>query len=329
MDREFTKALDSVLLKYRYYAFWLLFLYLTYLICSSCQCIRSWTPRRFSHGHCRSLDTHRGPKSPAKASTLLLVGGTISSIHTVCLGGLRVPNLPRGSGEPTYLWRSTPHLAKPSGLGPTPAHLEHQRPQHKKKSYIRALKRAHLHGHTWYRGQLFTAATLGVETLSPLLTQDTSSSTPTPNVTPPAKIRKNHLTGFCWNICSRSNYKFDVLRQWMLSQHLDIMLLQDTRWGFSGDWSDTNYAYIHSGSTGKPGGTMIIIRKGFCNLDRISWRAVVPGRLLHARLYLQSTGLDILSVYQYAWIQNDPTCIQHRKELLHACDQLADFLKGT
>ena len=96
----------------------------------------------------------------------------------------------------------------------------------------------------------------------------------------------------------------------MLSQHLDIMILQDTRWGFSGDWSDNNYAYIHSGSTGKTGGTMTIIKKGFCNIDRISWRAVVPGRLLHVRLYLPSSGIDIINAYQHAWIQNDPTCLQ-------------------
>ena len=163
---------------------------------------------------------------------------------------------------------------------------------------------------------------LGIEATSPLRTHDTTSSSLTPNVIPPAKVRKNRLSGFCWNICSLSNYTFDILHQWMLSQHLDIMLLQDTRWGFSGDWSDNNYAYIHSGSNGKTGGTMIIIRKGFCNLDRISWRAVVPGRLLHVRLYLPSMGIDIISAYQHAWIQNDPACLQHRQELLQACNQL-------
>ena len=200
--------------------------------------------------------------------------------------------------------------------------LAQQHPSMAKPSGIRALKRAHLHGHTWYRGQIFTAAMLGIEATSPLQTKETSSSFSTPNITPPAKVRKNRLTGFCWNICSLSNYKFDILRQWMLSQHLDIMLLQDTRWGFSGDWSDNNYAYIHSGSTGKTGGTMIIIRKGLCKLDRISWRAVVPGRLLHVRLYLPSTGIDIISAYQHAWIQHDPNCLQHRQELLQACNQL-------
>ena len=47
---------------------------LTYLICSSSRGLRSWQSRRPSHGPCQRLDTHRGPKSPAKASILLLVG---------------------------------------------------------------------------------------------------------------------------------------------------------------------------------------------------------------------------------------------------------------
>ena len=209
-----------------------------------------------------------------------------------------VPWRPEGSGPATRFGGATqflalhhPSMAKPSGLGPTSEHLEHQHPQHRKKSYIRALKRAHLHGHTWYRGQLLTAAMMGIEETSQLMPKETSSSSLAPNIHPPAKVRKNRLTGFCWNICSLSNYKFDILRQWMLSQHLDIMILQDTRWGFSGDWSDNNYAYIHSGSTGKTGGTMTIIKKGFCNIDMISWRAVVPGRLLHVRLYLPSSSM--------------------------------------
>ena len=240
-----------------------------------------------------------------------------------------VPWRPEGSGPATRFGGATqflalqhPSMAKPSGLGPTSEHLEHQNPQHRKKSYIRALKRAHLHGHTWHRGRLLTAAMLGIDETPQPRPQDTLSSSQTPNTPPPAKVRKNRLTGFCWNICSLSNYKFDILRQWMLSQHLDIMILQDTRWGFSGDWSDKHYAYIHSGSTGKTGGMMTIIRKGFCDLDRISWRAVVPGRLLHVRLYLPSTGIDIINAYQHAWIQNDPVCLQHRRALLHACKQL-------
>ena len=179
------------------------------------------------------LDTHRGPKSPAKASIFLLAGGffLIFNEHfTTKLNPYALPWRPEGSepatgfgGANKLLAQPQPSMAKPSGPGPTSAHLNHHNPQRKKKSYICA-----------------PAAMLGIEAISPLRTQDTTSSSLTPNVIPPAKLRKNRLTGFCWNICSLSNYKFDILRQWMLSQHLDIMLLQDTRWGFSGDWSDNN-----------------------------------------------------------------------------------------
>ena len=306
--------------------------FLHYQVSSSPSRHRSWTSRSTSQVLAEGTRANRGPKSPAKARILLIAGGFLLIFiehYMTTLNPDAVPWRPEGSGPATRFGGATqflalhhPSMAKPSGLGPTSEHLEHQHPQHRKKSYIRALKRAHLHGHTWYRGQLLTAAMMGIEETSQLMPTKTSSSSLAPNIHPPAKVRKNRLTGFCWNICSLSNYKFDILRQWMLSQHLDIMILQDTRWGFSGDWSDNNYAYIHSGSTGKTGGTMTIIKKGFCNIDMISWRAVVPGRLLHVRLYLPSSGIDIINAYQDAWIQNDPTCLQHRRELLHACNQL-------
>ena len=212
--------------------------------------------------------------------------------------------------------------AKPSGTGPKSAHLDSDKPQHKKKAYIRALKRAQLHGHTWYKGQLFTAAMLGTEQLQAPLADLGHHNRQKLNVAPPAKVRKNRLTGFSWNICSLGSYKFDILRQWMRSQHLDVLFLQDTRWGFSGDWQDSHFAYVHSGSRGKTGGLMVIIRKSFCPVDRISWRETLPGRLLHVRLYLPSSGIDLLNIYQHAWVQHDPLCLQHRGELLHACDQL-------
>ena len=249
--------------------------------------------------------------------------------HKSALNPHAPPWWPEGSGSATRpseanhpLDFNTLSMAKPSGTGPKSIHLDSEKPQHKKKAYIRALKRAQLHGHTWYRGQLFTAAMFGVEQLPTSLDDRGHHTRQKINVAPPANIRKNRLTGFSWNICSLSSYKFDILRQWMRSQHLDVLFLQDTGWGFSGDWQDTQFAYVHSGSSGKAGGLMVIIRKGFCNIDRISWREIIPGRLLHVRLYLPSSGIDLLNTYQHAWIQNDPKCAQHRGDLLLACDQL-------
>ena len=154
-----------------------------------------------------------------------------------------------------------------------------------------------------------------------------ASDTPTtslgqPNSSPPAKLRKNRLQGLSWNIGSLGTYKFDILRQWLHQQQLDLIQLQDTRWGFTGDWTDNTFAYIHSGSQDRAGGLLTIIRKAFCPPDRLSWREVTPGRLLHVRLYLESTGLDLVNFYQHPWTGSDQQRQDKRSGLLGALDGL-------
>ena len=116
---------------------WLLLLFLTYLVGSTCQGFRFWTSRGSSQGHRKSLDTHRGPKSPAKASTLLLVGFTFQIFFEHYMTQLNPHFLSwrAGGSEPATgfgganinLAQANPSMAKLSGLGPTPAHLEHQK----------------------------------------------------------------------------------------------------------------------------------------------------------------------------------------------------------
>ena len=314
--------------------FWLFWQKVYYHLRSTCTWQRT-RPQRRRPPAAPSSKAHRGPKSPARVGPGLLVhcaAGLIMAFivnQESALSPNAPPWWPEGSGSATRPSEAiqsrdffTLSMAKPSGTGPKPIHLASEKPQPKKKAYIRALKRAQLHGHTWYKGQLFTAAMFGTEQLHAPLDDQGHHTRQKLNVAPPAKVRKNRLTGFSWNICSLSSFKFDILRQWMCSQHLDVLFLQDTRWGFSGDWQDSHFAYIHSGSKGKTGGLMAIIRKNFCPIDRISWRETLPGRLLHVRLYLPSSGIDLLNIYQHAWIQHDPLCLQHRGELLHACDQL-------
>ena len=55
-------------------------------------------------------------------------------------------------GANIKLAQHNPLMAKPSGLGPTQAHLEPPIPRQYKKSYFCAPLRAHLHGHQWHWG---------------------------------------------------------------------------------------------------------------------------------------------------------------------------------
>ena len=315
------------------YTLTLLRSFVTHKNTSSLSRHRSWSRSTASQVLAPTVQASWVPKSPARAGTYLHLLGGLFGLYLVDymtkLNANAMPWWPEGSGPATRSGEAFMNFAtqdtftaKPSGPGSTHQRLDNCQHFPKKKSYIRALKRAQLHGHTWYKGKLYTAQMLGV---TPLPWQ--APETPTPslgpqNSSPPATLRKNRLQGLSWNIGSLSTYKFDILRQWMHQQQLDLLQLQDTRWGFTGDWTDSSFAYIHSGSQDRAGGLLTIIRKAFCPPDRISWREVTPGRLLHARLYLDSTGLDLVNLYQHPWTGSDQQCKDKRSGLLDTLDGL-------
>ena len=224
-------------------------------------------------------------------------------MHKPCPGGLRVPNQPHGSVKPhqplpirTLQRQSQVALDPHTNVWTITSAFRRRNPL------------------TWYKGKLYTAQMLGVTPLPWQPHKDSPAPSGAQNVPPPAKIRKNRLQGLSWNIGSLSSYKFD--------QRIDLLLLQDTRWGFTGDWSDNTFAYIHSGSQDRAGGLMTIIRKDFCPPDKTSWWEVLGGRLLHARLYLDSTGIDLVNLYQRPWTGSDNQCKDKRSGLLNTCDGL-------
>ena len=51
-----------------------------------------------------------------------------------------------------------------------------------------------------------------------------------------------------------------------------------------------------------------------------------PGRLMHIRLYLQRTNLDVVIACHYVWHAHDPDNLAQRKTFWAACHQLLQFL---
>ena len=242
---------------------------------------------------------------------------------TPCPGGPRVPDQPHGPVKPTRpLPFSTPTRQSQVALDPhTNVWTIASTFPRRNPTFV------HSSGPNFTGTHGTKGSSIRLRCLESLHFPGRSSDTPTtslgqPNSSPPAKLRKNRLQGLSWNIGSLGTYKFDILRQWMHQQQLDLIQLQDTRWGFTGDWTDNTFAYIHSGSQDRAGGLLTIIRKAFCPPDRLSWREVTPGRLLHARLYLDSTGLDLVNFYQHPWTGSDQQCRDKRSGLLDALDGL-------
>ena len=144
---------------------------------------------------------------------------------------------------------------------------------------------------TWYKGRLYSASMLGTTQIEVPTTSITDKVPPTPSK-PGSKLKANRFSGFTWNIGGLSNYKLDILKAWMVPLQLEVLMIQDTRWGFSGDWMDDHFAYIHSSSTAWSGGVLTIVRRSFCSLERI-WRGLKEGRVLHVRLYVSSSSIDL------------------------------------
>ena len=159
----------------------LLLLTTIYLFCSSSRGIRAWHSRWPPQGLCRSLDTHRGPKSPARDRSCY---SRARSIPMQFPGGPRVLTPPRVSVKPHILQTSPLH----SGQS-TPD----VQPFSKKKSFLRALKRAQLHGMTWYKGKMYSASMLGtsqIEIPPPAFTQEKPTG-PAPSGT---KLKANRFS---------------------------------------------------------------------------------------------------------------------------------------
>lgn len=177
----------------------------------------------------------------------------------------------------------------------------------RKKAYIKALKRATLHGVTWYRGQYMTASQLGIHTQE-LLPKTTNLPQPPGhyNKRPSGKFRQCRMSFFSSNIGQLSLAKWDLFRAWLHQQPVDCACLQDTGWNFTGEWQDSTYAYLHSGATKHRGGLLTMVRLGFCQVDNIAWTTPLKSRIQHLRLYMHAYSLDILNLYQHTWNPADP-----------------------
>ena len=201
------------------------------------------------------------------------------------------------------------HTAKQHGLGSRKILGSYQTSKIRavcKRSYTRARKRASLHGHTWYRGKLFTASQLGVTVSEP-------SDKPRPkNMPPPKFVQRRRLTCFTWNCSGLPPEHWDFLMMWLSSQSIDILLLQETHWPFTRDWISDHYLVVHSGENKKQAGLLCLISKRVCRPSNLSWYEHVPGRILQLRIHGTQRCIDILNVYQHTCI---PSHMEARQQI--------------
>ena len=180
-----------------------------------------------------------------------------------------------------------------------------------KRSYRRALQRISAHGYTWYKGKLIS----GASSYNPAST--TPSFPTSANRAPPSSLRKRRLNVFSWNCGSMTQTTWDHFQQWLSMQSFDIVLLQETHWQFSSEWTQGQYHCMHSGVGPRQAGLLTMIATKLVQQHGLSWSEPIKGRVLHTRLHGLHRGYDIINVYQHVYNVNRLEARAHVWNTLH------------
>ena len=101
----------------------------------------------------------------------------------------------------------------------------------RKRSYKRAVRRAQLQGETMYRGRRLVSRA----PMLPVIEEQMQTQ---------ARRRIRFLS---WNVGGLSDVLFTELQQWLQktqNKDINIIILQETHWDFSGDWSTKEWHFL-------------------------------------------------------------------------------------
>eukprot|EP00435_Cladocopium_sp_Y103_P022243 s4358_g5.t1 len=180
-----------------------------------------------------------------------------------------------------------------------------------KRSYKRACVRATKFGYTWYKGRLMTPQDLSVKLETPVpLTSSTLPQRPC-NPLPLSHRPKDRWTCLTWNTGGLSQASFIEVQMWARRLALDCLILTETRWTFTAEWSTEHWHVIHSGTGTRQAGVMILVSRTLANEHQLGWKDILPGRILHLRIHLDRRAIDVLALYQFVDTRTS-SCSQHR-----------------
>ena len=189
-----------------------------------------------------------------------------------------------------------------------------------KRTFRRALRRAALTGHTTYRGQ-----TLRVRL-------DFIPHRPVTTV--PREDSKPRVMLFSWNCSGLGEDLYQELIHWLPTQpaELTFILLQETHWSFTTEWSRDGWLFCHSAcEQPRQGGVLIGVRQTAVEPFSIRWQDPIPGRLMQLRCTIRGQQLDVINIYQHAWstrtAEQNKELVGKRRRLWLGLDKLLSRLQ--
>ncbi|OLP82135.1 hypothetical protein AK812_SmicGene37250 [Symbiodinium microadriaticum] len=94
---------------------------------------------------------------------------------------------------------------------------------------------------------------------------------------------------------------------------IQVVFLQETHWGFDGDWTQGKWHFCNSAAERRrAGGVLVALRADVFPKEQIRWQTVEPGRLLHVRCFAEKQHLDLICFYQHAL----PFGVEQQKEVM-------------
>ena len=180
-----------------------------------------------------------------------------------------------------------------------------------KRSYKRAFLKATKEGHCWYKGRCLRAADFQLpaqlaQNWINRLTPSSRTRSSQPNLS--RRDDGRHLRVAQWNVSGLSITKLDEIKCWLKTQPLDVLILLETHWGYTNEWCDDSWNFIHSGdSLSRSSGILCMVSKRLNRLQDLRWAEILPGRLMHLQLRFSTRHVDLVAGYQYT------NSTQHRK----------------
>ena len=174
------------------------------------------------------------------------------------------------------------------------------------------------HGSTWYRGRHVTIRDFHTQLTDipqqvPATQRYTSNSQPAQQHAP-----RKRLKVFSWNPGGLTKEGFQEIKLWLHQQQIDVVILAETNWIDTREFEDLHWTCVHSGSGNRHNGALLMFSKRLGSSRNISWHVVIPGRVIHARVFGLKHPLDVIGVYQY----------MHKAEFLDDRVHLLEVLQG-
>ena len=194
----------------------------------------------------------------------------------------------------------------------------------RKRSFKRACRRAWVSEErgTNYRGRWHTHQQL-LHSYRPGITIR-STTVCRPRARQP---RSRRLKIFTWNVGGMAE-KWDALMHFADSSDFDVLMISESRWKFTSEWTSPRWWMLHNGCEDEEhqqGGILFLVSKRLCGCQEVQVRHILPGRLSHLRIQRSNDSIDLLGLYQKAWNCKDPKTRPQRRIVWNA---LRDCLRA-